>query len=447
MTPAKPCPTCGSIEPELAERQVEKPRAARGGRPAKETFAPPPAPLQPLADVSVRSSARMSTGIAEFDRVLGGGLVEGSLVLIAGEPGSGKSSLLLSAAASIARAGESVIYISAEESAGQIRLRAERFGLEVAGISVMGEAELSNISDTLDDQRPALAIIDSINAIYDSGRDGIAGSPNQVRECASALMRLAKDATARRPLTIVMIGHVTKDNNIAGPKTLEHMVDATLLLSGDKHGFFRLLRAAKNRYGATNEVGLFEMRDDGLASVEDPSSVLIAHEGLTRSGRVLCPVIEGARPLLVEVQALCVDSAYSQPRRVADGIDYNRLQMLLAVLDKYCGVKLLDQDVYVSVSAGIEVEEPAIDAAILVAVASSEQDRALAERLAVLGEVGLGGEVRSVSGLEMRARESRRQGIERLIGPAGRGDESIERVADVRQLLRAAGLRVESKNQ
>lgn len=445
--PANPCPNCGEVNPEQGTAAAAAPRSARGGkRPRRETFAPPPAPLQQLRDVVSVSGNRDKTGIPELDRVLGGGLMRGSILLLAGEPGSGKSSLLLSAAAQVAQNSD-VIYISAEESTTQIRDRADRFGVTGNRIRVMGEAELGNIITTLETERPALAIIDSINAIYDSRVDGIAGSPSQVKECASALMRLAKDPGGMSPITVMLVGHVTKDAAIAGPKTLEHMVDATLLLEGDRHGFFRILRAVKNRFGSTNEVGIFEMGETGLVGVENPASVLREAQGLTNSGRVLCPVLEGSRPLLVEVQALVSESSFSQPRRVADGIDYNRLVMLLAVLDKFCGLKLKEQDVYVKVGGGLNVSEQAIDAAVVLAVASSYREKEINQDLAVVGDVGLGGELRPVGAMTQRVRDAQRQGVKKLILPTGGRpfDENVPgltlaRVRNVRELLEAAGL-------
>lgn len=447
--PSLPCPQCGALNPEEGTAAAAAPRSARGGSKLRnrETFAPPPAPLQRLDQVEAAGGGhRLTTGIVEFDRVLGGGLMPGSILLLAGEPGSGKSSLLLSAAAAIGQNAK-VIYISAEESSAQIKDRADRFGVAGELIGVMGEAELGNIIAMLEVERPALAIIDSINAIYDARVEGIAGSPSQVKECASALMRLAKDPGGLSPITVVLVGHVTKDAAIAGPKTLEHMVDATLLLEGDRHGFFRMLRAVKNRFGSTNEVGIFEMGETGLAGVDNPASVLREAQGLTNSGRVLCPVLEGSRPLLVEVQALVSESSFSQPRRVADGIEYNRLVMLLAVLDKFCGLKLKEQDVYVKVGGGLNVSEQAIDAAVVLAVASSYREKEIDPHLAAVGDVGLGGELRPVGAMSQRVRDASRQDVRKLLLPTGGrpfDDKvpgiSLVRVKNIRDLLEAAGL-------
>ena len=377
-----------------------------------------------LAAIGEADLPRLPLGIAELDRVLGGGLVPGSLVLLGGEPGIGKSTLLLQAAAGlVARSGGTggVLYATGEESPGQVRLRAARLGL-VSGspgdaVRVLADHDVGHIVDVARTERPSLLVVDSIQTATVDELDGAAGSVGQVRESTLRLMELAKvDGIA-----IILVGHVTKDGTIAGPKTLEHLVDAVVNLEGERYAALRLLRAIKNRFGSTDEVGVFEMADTGLREVDDPARAFLVDHGGTAPGSVVAPTLEGSRPLLVEVQALVSPSGYGTPSRKATGLDANRLSLLIAVLGKRAGVSLGSQDVYANIAGGLTVVEPALDLAVALALASSARDRPVPAGTVAVGEVGLLGELRTVGGLERRLREASRLGFTRAIVPVPGG--------------------------
>jgi DNA repair protein RadA/Sms len=364
---------------------------------------------------------RLPTGLGELDRVLGGGIVPGSLLLIGGEPGVGKSTLLLQVAGGVAGASGGVLYATGEESAGQVRLRAARLGLgggpAADAVAVLATSEVGAIVETARATRPALVVVDSIQTMTVEELDGPAGSVGQVRESALRLMELAKG----EGIAVVLVGHVTKDGSIAGPRTLEHLVDAVIDLGGDRGGVMRLVRAAKNRFGSTDELGVLEMGESGLREVADPGRAFLAeHEGAA-PGSVVAATLEGSRPLLVEVQALVSPAGYSTPARRASGIDPTRLALLLAVLGRRAGIGLGAHDVYANLAGGLTVSEPGLDLAVALALASSLRDRPIDARTAVVGEVGLLGELRPVSGLDRRLREAARLGFLRAIVPTGKG--------------------------
>jgi DNA repair protein RadA/Sms len=403
-----------------------------------------------LGAVGSIDEPRLETGIGEFDRVLGGGLVPGSLVLVGGEPGVGKSTLLLQAAAGVAAAPATsdgrrgVLYATGEESAAQVRLRAGRLGLlsGIAGtaIAVLTESEVGRIAEVTRATRPALLIVDSIQTITVDELDGPAGSVGQVRESALRLMELAKG----EGIAAILVGHVTKDGSIAGPKTLEHLVDAVLELGGERSGVLRVLRAAKNRFGSTNEIGVFELGERGMVEVADPARAFLVEHEFPAPGSVVAATMEGTRPLLVEVQALVAPSAYGTPTRRASGLDANRLALLLAVLGRRAGIALGASDVYANLAGGLEVAEPGLDLPLAVALAGSLWDRPVAPGTVMIGEVGLLGELRSVAGIERRLREAARLGFVRAVVPrAARGPslalpglEVIE-VSTLRDAIRA----------
>jgi DNA repair protein RadA/Sms len=380
-----------------------------------------------LSDVGEPERPRIPAGIGELDRVLGGGLVAGSVVLLGGEPGIGKSTLLLQAAAGVAAlvGPERVLYATGEESTAQVRLRAERLGLlsGVGGsIHVLAESSIDRIADVATSHAPgpALLVIDSVQTATVDDLDGPAGSVGQVRGAALRLMELAKPAG----IAVVLVGHVTKDGSIAGPKTLEHLVDAVLTLEGERYATVRLLRASKNRFGSTEEVGVFEMSESGMAEVADPARAFLAEHDGPAPGSVVAPTLEGSRPLLVEVQALVAPGPGGTPRRTASGVDTNRIALLVAVLGRRAGIGLASHDVYVNLAGGLAVDEPGLDLPLALALASSLRDRPIASGTVAIGEVGLLGELRSVVGLERRLREAARLGFGRAIVPRpGRGPE------------------------
>jgi DNA repair protein RadA/Sms len=372
-----------------------------------------------LADVGRSHHARLAIGMPELDRVLGGGLVPGSVVLVGGEPGIGKSTLLLQAAAGVAEAvgPERVLYATGEESAAQVRLRAERLGLldgVAGGIRIAAESSIDRIAElAVDDPMPALVVVDSIQTATVDELDGAAGSVGQVRAAALRLMEVAKP----NGIAVVLVGHVTKDGSIAGPKTLEHLVDAVLTLDGERFAAVRLLRASKNRFGSTDEVGVYEMGDGGLREVSDPARAFLAEHDGPAPGSVVAPTMEGSRPLLVEVQALVAAGPGGTPRRTTSGVDTNRVALLVAVLGRRAGIGLATHDVYVNLAGGLTVDEPGLDLPLALALASSLRDRAMATGTVAIGEVGLLGELRSVVGLDRRLREAARLGFTRAIVP------------------------------
>ena len=410
------CPACGAWN-----TVVERPEpAVKGkGRSVSSRAAAPPKAL-PVTELGDSVEIRFSTGMGELDRVLGGGAVKGSLVLVGGAPGIGKSTLMLQICGKLCRFAK-VLYVSGEESQHQLKLRAQRLHVESENLLVLSETGLGEMLEAVNQEQPDVLIVDSIQTLYNDALDSPAGSVSQVKDCTMALMQLAKGSS----ITVFVIGHVNKEGSIAGPKVLEHMVDCVLYFEGDRHTFCRILRAAKNRFGATNEIGVFEMGDGGLTEVENTSKMLLSGRPEETPGTCVTCVMEGARPVLAEVQALVVGSAAGNPRRTSNGFDYNRAAMLLAVLEKRGGLKLSTCDAYLNIIGGLQLDEPAADLAAVVALASSYLDKPVPVDLAAVGEVGLTGELRSVSQLSQRVAEVRRLGFKRCVIPARQGLESF----------------------
>jgi DNA repair protein RadA/Sms len=404
------CPYCKSWNTLVEKVEAPKPTGRARARADVLGASGRSAVLTRLGTVSTADRMRVPTGISEFDRATGGGLVTGSLVLVAGEPGAGKTTLLSQVVASLVGAGHRAIYVSGEESPGQIRLRSERLGLPLDELELLCTTDIADVVATIASERPAFAVIDSIQTMVSPTSDGVAGAPAQVREVTGLLLRTAKETGT----TLLLVGHVNKDAAVAGPKTLEHLVDAVFTIEGDRHGSLRVLRATKNRFGATDEIGLFEMRENGMIGIDTPAP--LRAEGGVPFGRVIAPVLEGNRPLLVEVQALVAKAAYSSGRRVAIGVPEKRVAMLLAVLERYAGIDLSEHDVYVSTGAGINVSETAIDAAICAAVASSYWSVPVAETAIAIGEVSLGGGLRAVRAMPSRIKEALRLGFTTGVG-------------------------------
>ncbi len=402
------CPDCGAWNSFAEERVGPQPEASSqpslGGQSAI-----------PYRDVDTVVARRLSTGISEFDRVLGGGLVPGSLVLLGGEPGIGKSTLLLQAAARFAADARTVLYCSAEESEHQVKMRGERLGIADAPLYLMAETCVERLVDEVERIRPALLVVDSIQTVFSQKLGSAPGTVGQVRQAATDLLFQAK----RRDLPTILVGHVTKDGSLAGPKVLEHVVDTVLYFEGTQHHSHRIVRAVKNRFGAVSELGVFEMTGDGLKPVPNPSSLFLAERPANAPGSAVLCTVEGSRPILVEIQALVGTATVGNPRRTASGLDQNRLALLLAVLDKRVGLNLATDDVYVNVAGGMTVDEPAADLAIVAAVASSLRNRPLPADVVMFGEVGLAGEVRAASHAAMRLREAAQLGFARAVIPAG----------------------------
>jgi DNA repair protein RadA/Sms len=390
---------------------------------------------QSLNALGGTQAERIGVPIAELDRVLGGGLVAGSLVLVGGDPGIGKSTLVLQTAAALAGSVGTVLYVSAEESAQQIKLRADRLGLAGDDLWVLSETSLSEVLSAAEHQRPGLLIVDSIQTVYVEDITSAAGSVSQVRECTARLMQWAKP----RGIPVVIVGHVTKEGTIAGPRVLEHMVDAVLYLEGDRYHQYRILRAVKNRFGSTDEVGVFEMADAGLREVRNPSEVFLAERSGGTAGSTVAVTVEGTRPILVEIQALTTASHLGMPRRSANGLDASRLQLLVAVLQKRVGLALGSQDIYANVVGGLRIAEPAADLAVALAVASSFKERPVDPATVVVGEIGLSGELRSVGQLDRRLNEAARLGFGRVVVPAGPGRSRPASVKGI-ELVRATSV-------
>ncbi len=368
---------------------------------------------QPLTNVASDEEPRLNTTMDELNRVLGGGLVPGSLILVGGDPGIGKSTLLLQTSFMLAHQGHKVLYISGEESVKQIKLRADRLGVQTAHLYVVAETDLELIEQHIQTVSPAVMIIDSIQTVYHPSITSAAGSVAQVRETTAHLMRIAKG----RGIATFIVGHVTKEGAIAGPRMLEHMVDAVLYFEGERHNTFRILRAVKNRFGSTNEIGIFEMKERGLTEVANPSEIFLAERPVGVAGSTVVASMEGTRPVLVELQALVSPTSFVTPRRMATGVDYQRVAMIMAVLEKRVGLMLQNQDAYVNVAGGVRLDEPATDLAIAVSIASSFRDQATNPYDVVIGEIGLTGEVRGVSRIEQRIREAEKLGFKRIIIP------------------------------
>jgi DNA repair protein RadA/Sms len=403
------CPDCRRAGGSWVQLVEERSSPSGSTRRAAAASARPRA----LKDISMERDDRVRTEIGELDRVLGGGVVRGSLVLIGGDPGVGKSTLLLQAAQALARVTPPVLYVTAEESAAQVKMRADRLGITTDGLLLWPETDLSVVQAQLDDVKPRGLVIDSIQTVFLPELESAPGSVTQVRECGARLMTLAKGLG----IATFLVGHVTKEGALAGPRVLEHLVDTVLYFEGERHHAYRVLRAVKNRFGSTNEIGVFEMAEGGLVEVKNPSGFFLAERPVEAPGSVVVSSLEGTRPVLLELQALVAHAAIGTPRRTVLGADYNRVCLLLAVLEKRAGVPLGSQDVFVNVAGGGRVTEPAVDLGIVVAAASSYMDRAVPGDVLVVGEVGLTGEVRAVAGLELRLREAAALGFRRAIVP------------------------------
>lgn len=376
-----------------------------------------------LSEVNADDQDRITTGMAELDRVLGGGIVPGSLVLVGGDPGIGKSTLLLQVCQKLSE-NRSVLYISGEESLSQIKLRANRMGTFQENLKLLCETNLAAIRSVIEKRKPELVIIDSIQTMYSEEVTSAPGSVSQVRESTNVFMQLAKGLG----ITIFIVGHVTKEGTVAGPRVLEHMVDTVLYFEGDRHASYRILRGVKNRFGSTNEIGVFEMRQNGLVEVENPSEYMLSGKPENASGSVVACSMEGTRPLLIEIQALVCESNFGMPRRTATGTDYNRVNLLMAVLEKRIGLHLGNCDAYVNIAGGIRMNEPAIDLGIVMAIVSSYKNRPIDEKMIVFGEVGLSGEVRAVNMPEQRVAEAKKLGFETCVVP----EVSLDMVKGIR---------------
>lgn len=396
------CPTCDNWNTFTEELVEDKKREVKKYITNTETFK--------LSYNSNEKEVRLKTNIEEFDRVLGGGLISGSVILLGGDPGIGKSTLVLQAASKI---NASVLYVTGEESLNQISGRAKRLKVNPDSISVLPETNLDYILSAIEKEDPKFVIIDSIQTIYKPDLQNAAGTITQIRESTSELMKLAKS----KGCSIIVVGHVTKDGMIAGPKVLEHIVDTVLQFEGEKNHSYRILRSQKNRFGSTNEIGIFDMNESGLEEVKNPSEIFLSSRETEVTGSVITCSIEGSRPILLEVQALVTPSAYGNPQRVTTGFDIRRLSILLAVLEKRAGFRLSNQNVFLNIAGGIKIDEPAIDLAVCAAVASNFKDKFADSKAVVLGEVGLGGEVRSISNIEKRIQEAEKLGFEKIIVP------------------------------
>ncbi|MDR0880445.1 MAG: DNA repair protein RadA [Clostridioides sp.] len=371
-----------------------------------------------INNVKSRTEERFTTGINELDRVLGGGVVQGSLVLVGGDPGIGKSTLLIQVSSNVAESGKKVLYITGEESQSQIKMRAERLGINSENLYIFAENNLNIIELYLDKIKPDMMIVDSIQTVYNPDVTSAPGTVSQIKEGTAKFMKIAK----KLGISTFLVGHVTKEGSLAGPKLLEHMVDTVIYFEGERYNSYRLVRAVKNRFGSTNELGVFEMLDKGLVELENPSKVLISEKPKDVSGSVIISTVEGTRPMLIELQSLVAPSNFGIPKRTSTGVDYNRVAMILAVLEKRVGLQIQNQDVYINIVGGIRINEPSIDLGIAMAVASSVKNIPISENVAVTGEVGLTGEIRSVSFIEKRIAECKKLGFETILIPKSNYD-------------------------
>ena len=399
------CPGCQQWNTFVEESVTEASSGKKQQRSRKQPVS--------LAEIQTEKEERTATGIGELDRVLGGGIVGGSLLLVGGDPGIGKSTLLLQVCRLLSLAGKKVLYISGEESLRQIKLRAQRLGSFNDNLLLLCETNLTDIREAAQKQKPEIMVIDSIQTMYNEDVSSAPGSVSQVRESTGMLLQIAKGMG----ISVFIVGHVTKDGSVAGPRVLEHMVDTVLYVEGDRHASYRILRSVKNRFGSTNEIGVFEMRGDGLAEVRNPSEFMLSGKPQGASGSIVACSMEGTRPILIEVQALVCRSSFGIPRRTAAGTDFNRVNLLMAVLEKRGRMNLSECDAYVNIAGGIKMTEPAIDLAILLAIASSYRDIVIPDRVVAFGEVGLSGEVRAVSMAQQRVREAKKLGFETVILP------------------------------
>ena len=430
------CPSCGAWN--TIEEHIEKPTAS-GGKAKSSPVGQSKRP-QRLCEVAADGETRFSTGMGELDRVLGGGAVAGSLVLVSGAPGIGKSTLLLQICNSLC-AGRKVLYVSGEESERQLKLRAERLSVNPDELFILSETRLSDVLEAAAETKPEILIVDSIQTLYNEENDSSPGSVSQVKDCTMSMMQLSKS----NGITVFVVGHINKDGNIAGPKVLEHMVDCVLYFEGDPNSSYRLLRAAKNRFGSTNEIGVFEMRDMGLVEVPNPSQMLLDGRPEGASGTCVACVMEGTRPVLAEVQALVAKTTLNAPRRASDGFDFNRAVLMLAVMEKRAGMRMGLFDAYINVIGGLRLDEPAADLPIVLALASSYRDQCVADDLVAIGEVGMTGEIRAVSHMNQRLAEIARLGFHKCIIPRG-GSEKLDiptgltvyRVRNIREAIETA---------
>lgn len=420
------CPSCHQWNTFVEETVNPAASAAGTGSGGKDRSRAKP---KSLSEITLDSGSRIKTGIEELDRVLGGGIVEGSLVLIGGDPGIGKSTLLLQMCQKLSSSGHSLLYVSGEESLQQIKMRAVRVGNFTDSLKLLAETNLDTIQSVIDREKPELVVIDSIQTMYNEAVSSSPGSVSQVRESTGVLLRIAK--TLQIPVFIV--GHVTKDGNVAGPRVLEHMVDTVLYFEGDRQEAYRILRAVKNRFGSTNEIGVFEMRSEGLAEVSNPSEYMLEGRADQASGSVVTCSMEGTRPIMIEVQALVCHSNFGFPRRTANGTDYNRVNLLMAVLEKRGHINLSGSDAYINITGGVRMSEPAVDLGILAAVLSSYKDAPVDGSMVVFGEVGLSGEIRSVTMAEQRIREAERLGFRKVMLPKT-SMKSLSRIRDQLQV-------------
>ncbi|XJZ27412.1 DNA repair protein RadA [Bacillota bacterium Lsc_1132] len=434
------CPGCGEWNKMVEEVEITGP-TRRGAFAHSQGGSAVLSKPTSITSIETVSEPRIQTELKELNRVLGGGVVKGSLVLIGGDPGIGKSTLLLQVSSQLARKGNKVLYISGEESLRQTKLRADRLAVSSENLFVFAETNLEEINRTIESAEPGFVIIDSIQTIYHPEVTSAPGSVSQVRECTAELMRMGKT----KGIAIFIVGHVTKEGSIAGPRLLEHMVDTVLYFEGERHHTYRILRAVKNRFGSTNEMGIFEMKEFGLEEVENPSEIFLEERSRGAAGSTVVASMEGTRPVLVEIQALISPTSFGNPRRMATGIDHNRVPLLMAVLEKRVGMLLQNQDAYLKVAGGVKLDEPAIDLAIAVSIASSFRDKPTKPTDCIIGEVGLTGEIRRVSRIEQRVQEAAKLGFERVILPKNnlggwRGPEGIELigVSSVHEALKAA---------
>ena len=429
------CPSCGAYN--TMQEHVEKPIASGRAVSAPVGMSRKP---QTLSEVDTGLELRFSTGMGELDRVLGGGAVGGSLVLVGGAPGIGKSTLLLQICNQLC-SERSVLYVSGEESERQLKLRAERFGVNSSSLYILSETRMSDITEAIEQLKPDILIIDSIQTLYVESNESAPGSISQVKDCTMLLMQLSK----LQGITVFVVGHINKDGNIAGPKVLEHMVDCVLYFEGDSNSSYRMLRAAKNRFGSTNEIGVFEMIDTGLREIPNPSKLLLEGRPEGAPGTCVACVMEGTRPVLAEVQALVAKTTFNQPRRASDGFDYNRAVLLLAVMEKRAGMKMSMFDAYINVIGGLQLNEPGADLPVVLALASSYRDAVISDDLVAIGEVGLTGEIRAVTNMSQRLAEVARLGFKKCMIPKF-GSEKIDvpagltvyRVRNLREAIETA---------
>lgn len=414
------CPECNEWNT-FEEQAIEAASNTKNVAKRRKSYDTPPvsSKARRISEIDITAEQRFLTGIGEFDRVLGGGLVKGSVVLLSGEPGIGKSTLLLQLCQTVGVNG-SILYVSGEESPSQIKLRAKRVGVDAENLRVLCETNVSSVIPEIIGVQPDIVIIDSIQTMYDEDVASAPGSVTQVKQTALALINKAKEEN----ISIILVGHVNKDGAIAGPKVLEHMVDAVLYFEGDRQHSYRIIRAVKNRFGSTNEIGVFEMVDDGLAEVENPSEMLMAQRPVNVPGSCAVCVLEGTRPIITEIQALASPTVYPSPRRLSAGLDYNRVSLVLAVLEKRLGIRFSTSDIYMNVAGGLRLDDPSCDAAIALALISTQKDVPIPENLIVFGEIGLAGECRNVSGVEQRINEAERLGFKRI----GIPKKSVERL-------------------